>query len=217
MKRKIRQGREPTTQTTSAVVAAIQTQEAVKLLHGLPSFPGRQLMFSGAPHAYTSHDHNPITLNELTVNPGCICHGEDRWGQVIELTEACADKTTARELLALVAMKTDMHNLTLDLGRTFVVKAICSQCGQETPLLRALHNIHDTDIVCPVCAIVCPTCGFISVGQPDCPNCGQQDISEPRLETFHVLSLSIPADGPFPRLYSVKLGDSVASYPNHTQ
>ena len=46
----IRQGKE-LHQTTSAIVAAIQVK-AIKLLHGLSSFPGRQFVFNGASFLY---------------------------------------------------------------------------------------------------------------------------------------------------------------------
>jgi molybdopterin/thiamine biosynthesis adenylyltransferase len=197
VKTNIRQGREPTTQTTSAVVAAIQSQEAIKVLHGLPSFPGRQLVFNGAPHFYTNSDYEPVRMTELTLNPACLCHGEDRLEQVVELSKARARETTPRQLLEMVEVKPGVGDLTLDLGRTFVMEAICSRCERHIELNRPLYRVRDVDAVCPTCTITCPTCGFVSVGKADCPNCGQQDISELRLETFHVLSLGDPRIEPF--------------------
>ncbi len=188
VKTNIRQGREPTTQTTSAVVAAIQSQEAVKLLHALPSFPGRQLVFSGVPHFYTDNEFTPMAMTELTLNPNCLCHGEERLEPVLELAGACAAKTTARQLLTLVKAETGWSDLNLELGRLFVVEAVCPQCDRRIQLNRPLFRVRDVEIICPDCAVTCPTCGFSSVGQPDCPNCGQPDISEPRLTTFHTLA-----------------------------
>jgi adenylyltransferase/sulfurtransferase len=189
VKTNIRQGREPTTQTTSAVVAAIQSQEAVKLLHGLSSFAGRQLIFNGAPHFYFNSEFAPMTMMERTLNPNCLCHEEDRIEQVLELPEARAAQTTARQLLSMVELEMDWHDLNLELGRIFVIEAVCSQCEQRQILNRPLYRVRDVDTVCPTCAVTCPTCGFVSTGQPDCPNCGQQDISEPHLVTFHTLSI----------------------------
>lgn len=188
VKTNILEGREPTTQTTSAVVAAIQSQEAVKLLHGLTSFAGRQLIFNGAPHFYLDGEFAPMTTIERTLNPTCLCHGEDRFERVLELTEACAAQTTARQLLSRVELEMDWHDLHLELGRIFVVEAVCSQCEQHQVLNRPLYQVRDIDTVCPTCAVTCPTCGFISAGRPDCSNCGQPDISEPSLVTFHTIS-----------------------------
>lgn len=197
IKTNIRLGREPTTQTTSALVAAVQCQEAIKLLHGLPSFAGRQLVFNGVPHYYTDPELSPLAMNELTHNPDCLCHGEDRFGDVLELSEARAVETTARQLLAMVEAETDLSDLSLELGRTFVIDAVCSQCGRQIGLHLPLHRVRDVDAVCPSCEVTCPTCGATSVGQPDCPNCGQQDISELRLETLHTLSPSDATAVPF--------------------
>src|SRR5262249_40028974 len=44
------EGRVPTTPTTSSVIAGIQVQEAVKLLHGLPTIAGQGFVFDGANH-----------------------------------------------------------------------------------------------------------------------------------------------------------------------
>lgn len=197
VKAKIRQGHEPTTQTTSAVIAAIQSQEAVKLLHSLPSFAGRQMIFNGASHFYNGGDYNPMTTMELTLNPACLCHSEDRFEHVLELDEARASETTARQLIAMVEANTGVSNLRLELGRTFVVEAICSQCNQHIDLRRPLYRVRDIDAVCPTCKVTCPSCGAISEGQPDCPNCGQADISELRLLTFHTLSAAEPEMDPF--------------------
>ncbi len=197
VKANIREGREPTTQTTSAVVAAIQSQEAIKVLHGLPSFPGRQMVFSGVPHFYTDNEFSPMTMTELTCNPNCLCHGEGRFGEILELAEACAETTTARKLLSLVEGQTGWSNLSLELGRVFVIETVCPQCERPKRLNKTLFKVRDVDIVCAECPVTCPTCGFVSVGKPDCSNCKQQDISEPRLVTFHTLSADDELTEPF--------------------
>lgn len=197
VKTRIREGHEPTTQTTSAVVAALQSQEAVKLLHSLDSFPGRQLVFNGLPHFYTNNDYTPMRMVELTHNPDCLCHGEDRLEEIILLPEARAKTTTARELLAMIEAETGLAQLRLNLGRTFVIKAICARCDRYIEINRPLYRVRDVDTVCPTCEVTCPTCGFVSVGQPDCPNCEQPDISELRLETFHTLAAGESITVPF--------------------
>ncbi|MCA9991660.1 MAG: ThiF family adenylyltransferase, partial [Anaerolineales bacterium] len=41
------QGKVPTTPTSASIVAAFQTQEALKLIHGLEVQPGKALMING--------------------------------------------------------------------------------------------------------------------------------------------------------------------------
>ncbi len=129
-----------------------------------------------------------MSMTELTSNPNCLCHGEDRLEKLLELPQARAKETTARQLLSLVEAETGWANLNLELGRVFVVDSVCSECDRHIELNRVLYRVRDVDIVCPTCSITCPTCEHVSIGQPDCPNCGQQDISEPRLVTFHTIS-----------------------------
>lgn len=197
VKSNIRKGHEPTTQTTSAVVAAIQSQEAIKLLHDLPSFPGRRLIFDGATHFYIDNEYTPMRMIDLSINPNCLCHGEDRFDEVLELAEASACDTTARQLLEMVEEETDLSDLCLELGRDFVVDAVCSQCDQRIELNRPLYRLRDIDAICPDCEVTCPACGFASTGKPDCPNCGQQDISELRLTAFHSLATRDASTAPF--------------------
>ena len=197
VKTRIRQGQEPTTQTTSAVIAAIQTQEAIKLLHDIPSFPGRRLVFNGTNHFYTDTDFSPIVMNEVPVNPHCLCHNEPPWQNIVPLPEAKAEYTTARQLLTMVETTTGQTNLTLDIGRTFIIGAVCHQCDRYTKIHRPRYLVRDVDTVCPTCEIRCPTCGHVSIGHPDCPNCEQPDIYEPRLETLHTLNISHDISQPF--------------------
>jgi adenylyltransferase/sulfurtransferase len=188
VKTKIKEGHEPTTQTTSAIIAAIQSQETVKLLHGMSSFPGRRLIFNGAPHFYHDHDYAPMTTTELTLNHSCLCHNEDRIDKLVELESASAHITTARELLEMVNYATGWKESSLELGRLFAIEAICPHCLQTIKLNRPLFKVHDVDVVCRSCEIRCPTCGAISIGEPDCPNCGQEDISEPHISTIDTLN-----------------------------
>lgn len=206
VKTKIQQGHEPTTQTTSAVIAAIQSQEAVKLLHGLPSFPGRKLVFNGAPHFYVDLDYAPMIMTELTTNAHCLCHSEDRYEPVLELPDATAHQTTIRQLLDMTAAATGFKPSSVELGRMFVIASTCPYCQRITPIQRPLFQVHDVDIVCPFCEITCPTCGMVSVGQPDCPNCHQPDISEPKLEMFDMLTIDTQDQATFLDSTLVNLG-----------
>lgn len=191
IKTKIKEGHEPTTQTTSAIIAAIQCQEAVKLLHGIPSFAGRRLIFNGAPHFYFENDYAPMMTTELTVNTSCLCHGENRIDKPLELKNASANLTTVHELLEMVNQATGWNESSLELGRLIAVKATCSQCLQTIELNRPLFQVRDMDVVCRSCEIRCPTCGAISVGEADCPNCGQTDISEPHIQTVEILDTNV--------------------------
>lgn len=60
------QGKVPTTPTSASIVAAFQTQEALKLLHNMEVLPGKALMINGLT--------NDIYLTEYPIKAGCMSH-----------------------------------------------------------------------------------------------------------------------------------------------
>ncbi len=182
VKAKIKQGFEPTTQTTSAIVGAIQSQEAIKILHNISSFSGRRLMFNGSSHYYLE-DNNPIYLIDLSVNPKCLCHQEQNNEDIIEFPEATNESKLA-DFFDLLHEKIGAGMINIDLSCVFVIDSTCPYCERIIPVNRPKHKVRDVDIVCSTCEVICPTCGSKNVRTPDCRNCGQEDIYEPRLKTF---------------------------------
>src|SRR5580693_9958956 len=60
------EGRVPTTPTISSIIGGIQVQEAVKLLHGMPTLASKGYIFEGLHH--TSY------VVDYTENPECLSH-----------------------------------------------------------------------------------------------------------------------------------------------
>ncbi len=60
------EGRVPTTPTISSIIGGIQVQEAVKLLHGMPTLASKGYVFEGLHH--TSY------VVDYTENPECLSH-----------------------------------------------------------------------------------------------------------------------------------------------
>src|SRR5207237_3412940 len=63
-RQQMEEGKVPTTPTTASVIAGIQCQEAVKLLHGLETLKGQGFVFEGTHHqsylvSYTRKDDCP--------------------------------------------------------------------------------------------------------------------------------------------------------------
>lgn len=186
-------GREPTTQTTSAIIAAIQSQEAIKLLHGLESFAGHKVIYHGYRHNFALPEPSALTVVKLGVNPDCLCHAEQKYDNaVVELTSAKAAETTGRELLQMAEKEFGLISPRLELGRSFVIEAVCPVCDTHSRIEKPLFQVTDVEAVCPQCENVCPLCGTRSRGVPDCPNCGQTDINERRLVTLSQLSFQNP-------------------------
>ncbi len=190
VKARIKQGFEPTTQTTSAVVGAIQAQESVKILNNLASFPGRKLMFNGSPHFYLE-DNNPIYLIDLSVNSNCLCHQEENLtNEILEFVEL-TNESKLEDLVNAVHQKIGNKIVSVDLGCEYVVSFTCPYCEKITSIGSPKHKIRDTDVICNSCEVACPTCGSKNIGTPDCNNCGQEDIYEARLTLLsHILENS---------------------------
>jgi len=190
VKANIMAGREPTTQTTSALIAALQSQETIKLLHGLESFAGRKVVYQGYSQSFELPEPSALMVVQLTVNPDCLCHNyQSRCEEVAELAWASADTTSARELLHFAQDDLGLESPSLELGRDFAVEAACPICGMRSRLEKPGFQVTDLELACPDCEVTCPRCGAHSRGVPDCPKCGQPDINERRLTVFHQLRL----------------------------
>lgn len=136
----ILQGKVPTTPTSASIVAAFQTQEALKLIHGLEVQPGKAMMINGLT--------NDIYITEYPVKDECMSH--NLLESIVELPQATVEGTTIRELLE-VAREQVGEGAVLELGTELVVAMVCPDCGRETPVLQQMGKLYDTAFLCPDC------------------------------------------------------------------
>lgn len=135
-------GKVPTTPTTSSVIAGIQTQEAVKLLHAHRNFPllaGRGFFFNGL-----THDSYVVTYARRE-----DCPGHETFGEIREM-DAGARTTTLGTALAW-ARDAVGSEAVLELGREIATAAVCRPCGTRQSLLRPLARLTEADARCPSC------------------------------------------------------------------
>lgn len=112
------QGKVATTPTTSSVIAGIQVQEALKLLHGLPSLSGKGYVFEGLHH--TSY------ITEYTPDPDCQSHYVFR--RVVRLSER-SDSITLRELMDLASRELASDEVTIEFSRDIIWKLVHPETG----------------------------------------------------------------------------------------
>lgn len=180
-------GSEPTTQTTSAIIAAIQVQEAIKICHGLDIPGGRKLYYNGLLHNFDAQEPSVTTITDLVYNPSCFCHMEDRFENVV--VADMTNQSTVRDLLAFGRSELGLAEPLLTFGtfhpaaqgRRFISEALCQTCDYAVRLERPAHHVLDRDVICPNCAFTCPLCGYESRSDPTCPNCNVVDRPEMRL------------------------------------
>jgi len=132
-------GKTPTTPTISSIIAGVQCQEAVKILHGMESISGKGWVFSGlSADSYitefqqkeTCYSHDP--LEKIVSMP---------WS--IQTTTVDAALAEARRLLGPEA--------ELELARDVLEKMVCPNCHAEEPLFVSLGQVKSDKAACPSC------------------------------------------------------------------
>ena len=135
------QGKIPTTPTSSSVIAGIQVQEMLKLLHsdrGLPTLAGKGFVFNGL-----THDSYVVEYQE---KPDCMSH--DTYETILEKPWSVRT-TTLKE--ALEEIRKDLgENAVLDLDREIATVAKCG-CGCEKELYMPVHKLKGSMLTCPDC------------------------------------------------------------------
>jgi adenylyltransferase/sulfurtransferase len=133
------QGKVPTTPTTASVVAGVQCQEAVKLIHGLDVLSGQGFVFEGATHqsyvvTYTQKDDCPTheAYEPLEALPFGV--GRTKVGDFLERVRSDLGKD------AVVETNTDL-----------LASLYCQACDEEQPLLASLGKVTEKTGRCPNC------------------------------------------------------------------
>ena len=138
-----RQGRTPTTPTTAAVIAGIEVQEAIKLLHNNPNLPNlinKGFFFDGS-----SYDCFTIEYNR---RDDCISH--ETYDCIIE-SELRSDTATLIDVMN-EAKKSLIGEVIIDLPYEMVTQLRCSECESEEELYRLLNTVNEETANCPICS-----------------------------------------------------------------
>jgi len=135
-------GKVPTTSTMGSIVAALQVQEAMKILQGdvENSLAGKRLIINC--------NHNDFYVTESGRKENC--EGHFRFGEIRVVREFSAENTTAADMLQRFQQETGETG-HLDLGREIVVRMPCVHCGSEAALGVPLRVVTDAVARCPNC------------------------------------------------------------------
>jgi adenylyltransferase/sulfurtransferase len=132
-------GKTPTTPTISSIIAGVQCQEAVKLLHGLPTMRGRGWVFEGL-----SGDSYQTEYQQKE-----DCYSHETFDDVIGLNVR-SDQITVRQVCA-EARRLLGPDTSLELGRDTLEKLVCLKCGREEPVFASLGRVPAAKAYCPNC------------------------------------------------------------------
>jgi adenylyltransferase/sulfurtransferase len=152
------EGKVATTPTISSIIAGLQVQEAVKLLHGLPVLAGQGFIFEGLNH--TSYKV------EYTENADCMSHYT--FAEVEQLAETSHELTLA-QLLERARRQLNSSDVVLEFSRDIIHKLACPGCGASTPERAKAARSGDPGAEEELFAAV----GTVPYGRGKCPTCGQ--------------------------------------------
>lgn len=134
-------GKVPTTATTASVVAGVQVQEAVKLLHDAPgadALAGKALMLNGL-----NHDSYVV---EYVLDENCLAHDTFDVDSLerVELETKLTELVTRAESLfgpdAYVQFEDEIVN-----------GVRCDDCSYSATTVRSSVRFSRSDLVCPEC------------------------------------------------------------------
>ena len=132
-------GKVPTTPTISSIIGAMQAQEALKIIHGMPIEAGKVIHFNGM----TNEMHTSAYLPR----PDCESHW--MYGEINELPLR-AETTTLQELLSIVQADLGPEAL-IELDQELVLALECPICKTIENVLQPLDRISFESAHCPVC------------------------------------------------------------------
>ncbi len=115
----IAEGKVPTAPTISSIIAGLQTQEALKIIHGMPVKAGTAMVFNGESNNFY---HTAYQRKE-----SCLSH--ETYGERVDVPLAAAD--------AVESLFAATGGVKLHLDRDLVVDLSCA-CGRKREVLRPL-------------------------------------------------------------------------------
>ena len=166
-------GKVPTSPTIASMMAALQVQEALKLLHDMPVSAGSAIVFNGVT--------NQFYTTRLPFRDDCLSH--ESYPEPVELSIGQDDSATA----LFHAIRAGSHlvstdSLSLSLERELVVAISCPRCGERREVMRTRHQVALSESNCLGC------------GQPALPEMTSAIQEGSKLAEEPLARLGIPRD-----------------------
>ena len=134
----ILEGKVPTAPTIASMMAALEVQEALKLIHGLPVAAGSALVFNGVANQFYT------TL--LPRRDDCLSH--ETYPEPLAVPLGHADAVSA---VFAEARKHLSGPLSLALDRDLVTTIDCPRCGWHVAVNRPRTRVRQAEATCPNC------------------------------------------------------------------
>ncbi len=131
-------GKVPTAPTIASMMAALEVQEALKILHGLPVAAGAALVFNGVANQFYS--------TRLPYRDDCLSH--ETYPTPIESPLGCRNRVS--ELFELARPRVQ-GPLRLVLERELVVELDCPRCQWRSEVMKPRAKVTAAQAICPQC------------------------------------------------------------------
>ena len=134
------EGKVPTTPTISSIIAGMQVQEGVKLIHGLPTLAGKGFIFEGMNHS--------SYVVEYTENPDCMSHYT--LPEIVHLPESSRELTLEDlRRRAQSDFGTPDEDTVIEFSRDILYKFVCPACNSEEEKYAAMGSTPFAAARCP--------------------------------------------------------------------
>lgn len=135
-------GKVPTTPTIASIIGAMQSQEALKLIHGLPVEPGKVTHFNGMV--------NQMHTTAYRSREDCESHWN--YGAISELPLR-AESTTMHELLNIARADLGPEAL-VELDQELIIAIECPNCNTVNQILKPISQVSFEAVHCPACGVL---------------------------------------------------------------
>lgn len=132
-------GKVPTAPTISSMIAGLQTQEALKLIHQMPVAAGEAMVWNGVA--------NQFYRTKFQRREDCLSH--DVYDEPDAVPSSYND--TASSLFQLLEQRWGGRCEGIELDRDLVVAFECTQCGQRRDMMRATAQVSVHEAQCQAC------------------------------------------------------------------
>jgi len=135
-------GKVPTTPTIASIIGGIQSQEALKLINGLPVEAGKVVHYNGLV--------NEMHTTAYVAREDCESHWT--YGEITELP-ARAERTTLADLLRIA--RADLGpDAMIELDQELITSLECPSCHTVEQVLRPLTEVSFDAGHCPTCGVL---------------------------------------------------------------
>ena len=132
-------GKTPTTPTIASLIASIQCQEALKILHGMESINGKGFIYDGI-----NFYHDLIAYKRKEE-----CYSHESFLPLIKINNSAA-QTTLEDALNII--KKDMgQEAELELREEVITGFSCGNCFTTEEFHASVGKVTESDSICPKC------------------------------------------------------------------